>query len=42
MLALTAVVSHFQPDTMSFKTSSLLPRSGGGPEELLWQSEETE
>lgn len=30
MLALTAVVSHFQPDIMSFKTSSLLPRSGDG------------
>lgn len=30
MLALTAVVSHFQRDIMSFKTSRLLPRSGGG------------
>lgn len=30
MLPLTAVVSHFQPDIMSFKTSRLLPRSGGG------------
>lgn len=29
MLALTAVVSHFQPDIMSFKTSRLLPRSSG-------------